>query len=173
MGAEFHNTKIDNKKAEEKHKNVIQDMRDQNIETEWVRDSANIKDPFRFYTLDNQDAVQKLSPEGFLTITLPNYRLAVLWHFEINGQLSDGIWENYDWKVKSYWELQGATVQVDTSLDEAKADDPVDALQFKKHLTEFDSHVGRQIYYVRASGLDPNYTRKDLKNDLEKLDSLY
>ena len=100
-------------------------------------------------------------------IVFPNKTLAVLWCFEIEGQISDGHWENagIDWKTYTH-----ATVRVNRALDEPEFDlqKNVRTLDFSE-LTEFDGLAGRMRFHALASGVTAKYSRDDLEHDLTLL----
>ena len=112
------------------------------------------------------------SDQSQLTITFPNKRLAVLWHAEVVGQISDGAWENVLRR-----DSQTSLCHADTRVDEQATETTVDGgwypkLFYTDKLTEFDGQEERMIFYVRASGLDPEYGYSDLKEDLQTLQTM-
>ena len=116
---------------------------------------------------------------GFHTdvvLTFPNYRTAVIWIAEIEGQISDGAWENRQWEAGWSWEdFCNATIKVDQSLESAKGESKGNYwpdLNYKDQLTQFDGQAERMIYFVRASGLDRGYGMDDLMADLEAIEGL-
>jgi len=112
-----------------------------------------------------------------VTLTFPNYRTAILWIVEIDGQISDGAWENYKWNKHgrrwSWEDLCYAEIEVNENLDMAAGEgDYCPHLNYTEELTEYDGQVERMIYYIRASGLDPEYDKSDLMDDLRAIEGI-
>lgn len=108
------------------HEDVIADLEKRGENLEWVDNDMIIDDSFK--------NIYGESPESYL----------ILDYVEVEGQVTDGIWENSK-----------------------------ESLDFKLLLTKFDGAIkGRMLYYMKSYfGL--SYNEEDLIDDLERLAEQY
>jgi|AntDeeMinimDraft_4_1070355.scaffolds.fasta_scaffold04811_4 hypothetical protein len=104
------------------------------------------------------------------SITFPNKESALLWVLEISGQISDGAWENEarDWEKYCY-----AEIKIDTELEKPVLEGHLKPLEYKEKLLEFDGLAGRMMFYVIASGVNPDFNRGDLAETLEQIEAMH
>lgn len=151
---------------------VVTDLQEEGIDTEWVSKYdcdriLGVKENGLESHLDEQES------RNNNTITFPTKSAAVIWMNEITGQISDGAWENKNWSWGDWSDYTDAQVEVDESLETAEWDGVrVDSLGITQKMTEYSGMVGRMIFYVRASGVDPSYTKSDLEEDLRSINTM-
>lgn len=122
-----------------------------------------------------------------MEIHVDSVEKAILWRFEIRGQISDGAYENHRNLRNGKWEtFCYANVVVDKNLEEPKilvneedelksvnksmyGPDRIQTLMFSRDLTECEGHIGRMLFYVRSLE-NKNYSVDDLKTDLTELE---
>lgn len=178
----------DEKRIKNKHREIISELEGMGFDDDalgWIYGSDILNaweirvNGFDSYMGERNHFTAKISgnADKYGTIVFPNKRLAVIWG-EVSGQVSDGIWENDD-RLTAYgsgdskWEYytfahvkvrpnHKVTVQTPTRR--------LPRLNFKKKLTELEGMIARMIYAVRMSGVNRNYDRQDLMEDLKKLD---
>lgn len=114
------------------------------------------------------------------TLTLPDEELAVIWNAELVGQISDGAWENTQWRARDgYQTYTDAAVEIqpgeDVTLETDRRVPPRNQVEFSDEV--FDGRVademqGRMVFFARASGVDDSYDRSDLREDVARLDEM-
>lgn len=160
--------------AMEVHEPLLEEMEQEFDDTSWISQS-DVTRPWDFRHEDPDDVIEAYNErqreKSNVTLTFPNYRIAVLWMCEITGQISDGAWENKQWRHGTWKTLSYAQIEVDEELDEAEGEARFgyDNLGYVRQLRKHDGHEERMIYYVRASGLDDDYDESDLLADLQAL----
>ena len=159
--------------AEKVFKSVTRGMDSDQIETSWVSeyDAERIEDAYRGYW---DEFLYTYSETRGVDITFPNKRCAVIWVAEIAGQISDGIWENYEFGPGESWQqLTCANLEVDEYYtDYAESEGHHAKLNYTEEMTSYEGLIGRIVFYVRAAlGLE-EYDVEDAKHDLALIEGI-
>lgn len=106
-------------------------------------------------------------------ITFPSFTAALVWLDELRGQISDGAWENHEWRRGTWEDYCNATIKVDTDSTKVTWDGrSVDDLEFHDVVEGSKGMRGRMLYLVRASEIDEDYTEDNLMEDIRRIDEM-
>lgn len=152
---------------------VISDLEDEGVDTEWVGAYECLK------MLDRQEEGFDLSGSDRFgrggKIVVPDQETAVLFRGELEGQLSDGMWENH-WNPYDGWkDYVGREIEVDPGRDSVKWEpEPSQKVDFREFIEDErtgEPAIGRMLFQVRMSGTDADYSRDDLMADFNRIGS--
>jgi hypothetical protein len=142
---------------------------------EWMFDSdyeeaAKIRRDFHGWLKERNEDIERVQKsDGFKSkLGVENKEQAVLWLTEIDGQISDGIWENDPRLMHNAWTYYTfATITLDGSGLKTSAY-ALPGVDITRMLREGPNLIGRMLIKVRES-VNSNYTYKDLVEDINAL----
>jgi hypothetical protein len=145
---------------------------------EWMYDSdydeaAKIRRNFNDWLKERNESNERMQKrEGFTSkLGVQNKEQAVLWLTELDGQISDGIWENDPRLIHGAWRYYTfAIVFLDGSGLKTSAR-KLPHIDITRVLREDPELIGRMLIKVRES-VNPDYTYNSLVKDINALANL-
>jgi len=157
------------KEPDQKTKNYIEKGKEWMFDSDY-EEAARIRRDFHGWLKEQNENHKRLQKrEGFKsTLGVENKEQAVLWLTEIDGQISDGIWENDPRLMHDKWMYYScAVITLDGSGLKTSAYN-LPGIGITRVLREDPGLVGRMLIKVRES-VNPNYTYNDLVKDINAL----
>lgn len=167
--AERKGMETDPEKAVEFCNEQIQQLEDEGFDTDWI----HLSDCFTSIALREKgipdEKEYKFSDKTEGELVVPNKESFVLYSQELQGQLSDGHWENHWNPIDGWMDHTRRDVRIEEGSGPNFVPEPQQEARYIDYLESDwgENAAARMLFHVRTSGANEDYTLRELEDDVK------